>query len=65
MDPLKVKVEKIEEIFKLDPYLKPFEHEIRRRYLKMIIEYIHKCLNRDLCSTYEYINMYINLCNVE
>ncbi|XP_013114422.2 1,4-alpha-glucan-branching enzyme [Stomoxys calcitrans] len=32
MDPMKVEVKEIESLFNLDPYLKPFEREIRRRH---------------------------------
>ncbi|XP_037888240.1 1,4-alpha-glucan-branching enzyme [Glossina fuscipes] len=32
MDPMKVQVAEIENLFKLDPYLKPYEREIRRRH---------------------------------
>nr|XP_027236933.1 1,4-alpha-glucan-branching enzyme-like [Penaeus vannamei] len=31
-DPMKVEVPKINDLFSLDPYIKPFEREIRRRY---------------------------------
>lgn len=34
MDPMKVEVKEISNLFKLDPYLKPFEREIRRRCVK-------------------------------
>lgn len=31
MDPMQVEVKSIDELLKLDGYLKPFEREIRRR----------------------------------
>lgn len=31
MDPMQVEVKNIDELLKLDGYLKPFEREIRRR----------------------------------
>ena len=34
MDPMKVEVKEIENLFKLDSYIKPFEREIRRRSVK-------------------------------
>ena len=32
MDPMNVEVPEIQNLFNLDPYLKPHEKEIRRRY---------------------------------
>lgn len=34
MDPMKVEVKEIDNLLNLDPYLKPFEREIRRRWVK-------------------------------
>lgn len=36
---MKVEVKEIENIFKLDPYLKPFEREIRRRFVNKVYVY--------------------------
>lgn len=33
MDVMKIEVRDIENLFRIDGYLKPSEHEIRRRYL--------------------------------
>lgn len=36
-DPMKVEVPKINDLLGLDPYLKPFEREIRRRWVGSLL----------------------------